>query len=391
MNSGILLLGLAYVLSQFFRAFLAVLAEILETDIGATPDDLAFASGLWFFTFAACQIPIGLALDSAGPRRTAGWLLLLGGAGGAAVFAIASTPLHISIAMVLIGAGCAPVLMASYYIFARDYPAAQFAVLASVMVGLGSLGNLFASYPMAVAAEILGWRASLWLLAVLCTLVAFGILGSVKDPDKIVGEARGSLSELMRIKALWAIFPLIGVCYAFPAAVRGLWIGPYLADVFEADTTQIGQFSFLMGLAMVVGTLTYGAADRFSPSRKWLIFGGSALALVGGVALVLWPSGSIVTSLISLCAIGFFGASYPVIMAHGRSFLPAHMIGRGVTMLNLFSIGGVGIAQFLSGRVYRAAMPAETAVAPYVAVFVLLSVALALGLSIYFFSRDRTD
>ena len=47
MSAGILLLGLAYVLSQFFRAFLAVLTTLLQRDIGATPDDLAFASGLW--------------------------------------------------------------------------------------------------------------------------------------------------------------------------------------------------------------------------------------------------------------------------------------------------------------------------------------------------------
>ena len=67
------------------------------------------------------------------------------------------------------------------------------------------------------------------------------------------------------------------------------------------------------------------------------------------------------------------------------------MIGRGVTMLNLFSIGGVGIVQFLSGRIYRAALPAETAAAPYVAVFVLFSAVFVLGYAVYLFSSDRAD
>ena len=53
MRSGLFLLALAYVLSQFFRAFLAVLAGPLETDLGLAPEDLAFASGLWFLSFAA--------------------------------------------------------------------------------------------------------------------------------------------------------------------------------------------------------------------------------------------------------------------------------------------------------------------------------------------------
>ncbi|MGC1502984.1 MAG: MFS transporter [Sulfitobacter sp.] len=391
MNAGILLLGLAYVLSQFFRAFLAVLSEILERDLGAMPDDLAFASGLWFLTFAACQIPIGAALDSIGPRRTAGWLLLVGGAGGAAVFALATSPVHITIAMALIGVGCAPVLMASYYIFAREYPPATFAILASVMVGAGSLGNLVAAYPTALAAEMMGWRNTLWGLAALSGLVALGTLVLVKDPPRVTDGIKGSMSELLRIRALWPIYLLIGVSYAFPGAVRGLWIGPYLADVFATDTAAIGQASLLMGLAMVLGALAYGIADKASPSRKWMIAGGTALAISAGGTLIFLPASSFALSVFLMCAIGFFGAGYPVLMAHGRSFLPSHLIGRGVTLLNLFSIGGVGIAQFLSGRVYRAALPGDAPADPYVAVFALFLIALTVGFVVYLFSQDKSD
>ena len=53
MRLGLILLCAGYVLSQFFRAFLAVLTRVLEQDVGAGPEDLAFASGLWFLTFAA--------------------------------------------------------------------------------------------------------------------------------------------------------------------------------------------------------------------------------------------------------------------------------------------------------------------------------------------------
>ena len=120
------LLTLAYVLSQFFRAFLAVLSGVLEQEIGAAPDDLAFASGMWFLSFAVMQLPVGWALDHLGPRRSASVLLLLGGGGGAALFALATSPLHVSLAMFLIGIGCSPVLMASYYIFARQFFAVIF-------------------------------------------------------------------------------------------------------------------------------------------------------------------------------------------------------------------------------------------------------------------------
>lgn len=391
MNAGILVLGLAYVLSQFFRAFLAVLAGLLEQDVGATPDDLAVASGLWFITFAAMQIPVGAALDSIGPRRTAAVLFLIGGAGGAALFALATTALHINIAMALIGVGCSPVLMASYYIFARDYPPTQFAFLASAMVGLGSLGNLVAAYPTAFAADFLGWRNTLWVLAAVSALVALGTYLWVRDPVRVAGEAKGSLGELMRMRVLWFIFPLIAVTYAISGAVRGLWIGPYLTDVFGADTGLVGQASLFMGIAMVAGALAYGPADKLLPSRKWMIAGGTAITLVAGAIMIALPASSLALSVILMCIIGFFGATYPVIMAHGRSFLPPHLIGRGVTMLNLFSIGGVGIAQFLSGRVYSASLPPVTPAAPYTAVFSLFTGTLLIGFLIYLFSRESTD
>lgn len=388
MNAGILLLGLAYVLSQFFRAFLAVLAPVLGNDIGVTPDDLAFASGMWFLAFAAMQIPVGWALDTIGPRRTAAWILLAGGGGGAAVFALATSALHLNIAMALIGVGCSPVLMASYYIFARDYPPTQFALLASLMVGLGSVGNLVASYPMALAAETIGWRAALWALGATSACVAFGTLVLVKDPKRVVGETKGSLAELFALRALWFIFPLIFVSYAISGAVRGLWIGPYLADTFGADTATIGSATLLMGLAMIAGTLAYGPLDKALPSRKWMIIGGSSAALVAAVVLIAVPSQSAGLAIAMMCGIGFFGATYPVLMAHGRAFLPPQLIGRGVTMLNLFSIGGVGLLQFVSGRVYAASSDGEFADAAYLNVFALFAICLGIGLLIYLFSRD---
>ena len=391
MTRGVALLGLGYVLSQFFRAFLAVLSPSLRVDLGATPEDLAFASGLWFFSFAAMQLPVGWALDTVGPRRTAASLLLVGGGGGAALFAVATQPLHINLAMVLIGIGCAPVLMGAYYIFAREFAPSRFVVLASIMVGIGTLGNLVASYPMAIAAETIGWRASLWGLCAITTLTAIGIWSVVRDPATPEGEQRGSLLGVFKIKALWFIFPIMSVSYAQVGALRGLWIGPYFEDVFAANAHQIGWATLLMGIAMVAGSLAYGPLDRVIGSTKWVIVGGTALNLAALVALTLFPDSGIILATALMAAVGFFGATYAVIIAHGRSFMPPQLVGRGMTLLNLCSIGGVGVAQFLSGRVYAASQPAVTAQAPYVMIFTLFAALMAAGLFVYLFSRDAGE
>lgn len=390
MKTSLAVLAFAYVLSQFFRAFLAVLAPVLQADTGATPGDLSFAAGLWFISFAAMQLPIGWALDSFGPRLTSSLLLLIGGAGGAALFGLATTPMHLNAAMLLIGVGCAPVLMASYYIFARQFPPAHFATLASLMVGVGMTGNLFASYPMALAADTIGWRAALGGLSALCALTALGIWLTVRNPPPPEGGRKGSILELLRMPALWTIFPLMAVSYAPIGALRGLWAGPYLADVFGADTRAIGLATLVMGLAMIAGAIAYGPLDRLLRRRKPMIAFGTAACIAAMLALAAFPAAGFWTVTLLLAAVCFFGATYAMILSHGRTFLPAHLTGRGVTLLNLFSIGGVGLLQFASGRVHGS-FASPDPVSAYVALMLFFSAALLIGLVIYLFSPPSRD
>lgn len=389
MKTGFFLLSLAYVLSQFYRAFLAVLTDVLGADVGAAPDDLATASGLWFLAFAAMQIPVGWALDTIGPRRTSSSLLLIGGGGGALLFALASTPLHINIAMLLIGVGCSPVLMASFFVFARVYSAKMFATLASLMIGFGSFGNLAGSVPLAWAAETFGWRETVMLLAAITALVAIGLHFAIQDPERLENTEGGSVLTLLRMPALWLIFPLMFVNYAPAAALRGLWIGPYVSDLFGGSA---GTATLIMASAMIAGTFAYGPLDRWLGTRKWAAFGGNAFGAAFCIALGLGISQDYWSAVFLFAAVGFFGVSFPLMMAHGRAFVPAHLAGRGVTLMNLFGIGGVGMTQFASGRLYRTfeqngAAPAEA----YHAIFLFFGVLVAIGLVIYLFCEDRLD
>lgn len=390
MKIGIASLVAAYVLSQFYRAFLAVLAPVLGAEIGTTPEDLARASGLWFLVFAAMQIPVGLALDRIGPRLTTAVLLGFGGAGGAAVFATASGPLSIDIAMVLIGIGCSPVLMASYFIFARVFPPAVFGTLAGAVIGIGSLGNIASSLPLSAAVEAFGWRGTLWGMSAVTLAVALLIGLLVRDPERVAAQAKGSILDLLRMPALWPILIMMFVCYAPAAGLRGLWVGPYYADVFGADAAAIGQATLWMGFAMVLGNFAYGPLDRILGTRKWLVVGGNACVLLALLGLWSMPAAGGWTTLVLLMAVGFFGASFPVVIAHGRALFPPHLVGRGVTLLNLFGLGAVGLAQVATGRIHAATAATDPA-APYAVLFLFYAVALAAGLLVYLFSRDRTD
>lgn len=389
MKIGLFLLSLAYVLSQFYRAFLAVLSDVLRVDIGAGPDDLATASGLWFLAFAAMQIPVGWALDTLGPRRTASSLLLIGGGGGALIFALAQSPLHVNIAMLLIGIGCSPVLMASFFVFARVYSAAMFATLGSMMIGVGSLGNLAGSVPLAMAVDAFGWRGSLFVLSAVTAVVAAGVFVFVKDPERIEHSDGGSVLTLLKMPALWVIFPLMFVNYVPSGALRGLWIGPYMTDVIGGDA---GLATLVMACAMIVGTFAYGPLDRIFGTRKWVAFTGNTLGALFCIALGMGFAEGYWQSVLLFAGVGFFGMSFPLLMAHGRAFVPPHLAGRGVTLMNLFGIGGVGLFQVISGRMHKTLSETAVDVAdPYHTLFLFFGCLLLLGVAIYAFSKDRLD
>jgi MFS family permease len=388
MTAGIVSLVLAYVLSQFYRAFLAVMSPVLVTELGVSPGDLADASGAWFLAFAVMQIPVGVALDRVGPRLTAGMLFGVGAAGGAALFAMADTAFEIKLAMAMIGLGCSPVLMANYYIFARVFSPAVFGSLAGVVIGVGTLGNIASSLPLAYAVDLFGWRGSLWGLTGVSLFVAGAVLLLVRDPERLAIGPRGSVLDILRIPALWLILPIMAVSYLPTGALRGLWVGPYMAEIYGLDAGGIGRVTLVMGLAMVFGNLVYGPLDRVLGTRKWIVFGGNAIVVACLLALWAMPAQGVFFAAAMLAVIGLCGASFPMVMAHGRALFPPHLVGRGVTLMNLFGIGAAGVAQVYSGHLMAEAASPE---AGYVAIFGFFAVAVGLGLALYLFAQDRTD
>jgi len=392
MKLGILFLVFGYFLSQFYRSFLAVLTPVLGSDLGATAGDLSFSSGMWFMMFAAMQIPVGWALDRFGPRITASLLLAVGGGGGGVVFALAQTPLDVTIAMALFGVGGSPVLMASYYIFARMYPQAMFATLAGAIIGFGSAGNLAGSAPLAWAVGAFGWRETMWGLAIAAFVIAAALLAALRDPPRAENEASagGSLLSLFLNPNLLVLFPLMLVNYTAAAGIRGLWAGPYLSNVFGLDRIGIGNVTLVMAGAMAIASFVYGPLERFIGSKKKVVL--TANMLGGILCLVLWqfPDRSWLLSAGLFTAIGFFGATFPAIMAHGQLFMPRHLTGRGLTLMNLFGIGGVGLMQFATSAIEKSVSP-EYATTPafYGSLFLLFGLSLLAGCAIYAFSTEK--
>ena len=163
-----------------------------------------------------------------------------------------------------------------------------------------------------------------------------------------------------------------------------------MQSLFDQDASGIGFVTLAMGAGMSVGSFLYGPLDRIFGTRKWVIMGGNVGTMLCLLCLALWPSLSFAGATILLTLVGVFGMSYPLMMAHGRSFVPPHLLGRGVSMLNLCSIAGVGTMQALSASAYRygAVHDSETG---FRYLFLFFAVPLILSSVIYLFSEDRLD
>ena len=378
-----------YILSQFFRSFLAVIAPELGHELGLDPQALAALQTAWILGFIVMQFPVGWALDAWGPRRTVP-VTMIASVIGALLFANAQSGFTLQIALALIGIGCSAIYMGAVYVFGRIYPPQRFALLCSWLIGIGSAGNLIAASPLALATSVIGWRGAILVMALITALVALLLALIIRNPPRATtARAEGlidGLKIILSIRALWPLLPLATISYAVIIAERGLWAGPFLSDVYGLAPVDRGFILLIMATAMSIGALIYGPLDRVFGGYKWISVIGTALSAAGFLGLALFEP-SLTTAAILLSILGAAGMTYGVLMAHGRAFVPDHLLGRGITFLNILFIGGAAIIQPISGAVMTRLLagPADFAYAVLHGGFAVL---LLISLAIYLFAKD---
>ena len=346
-------------LSQFYRSFLAVIAPILDAELKVGASGLANMSASFFIVFALAQFPLGVALDRLGPRRTVP-ALMLAGVAGALMFANARSGLECIVATGLIGLGCSPIYMGALFLFARTQAPERFGYLCSMLIGLGSLGNLLAATPLSLAAETLGWRGSFIAIAAITLASTVAVWAVVRDPPlahepetggraPARSSAVAELVQVLTIPQLWLLMPLLLLAYSCVLAERGLWVGPYFSEVHGLKTVALGNAALAMATAMSAGALAYGMLDRVQGRRKALIVGGYTCTAAGFLVLAAVPQPPVWLAVAALVFLGAMGHSHPLVVAHARIYFPDHLVGRGITFVNFLAMGGAGLLQWASG------------------------------------------
>jgi len=394
---------LLFVLSQFYRASIAVITPDLIRDLGLDTRGLSLISAAFFYAFALMQIPITMYLDAIGPRIAMTVLSLLGVV-GALVFARGDSIETLVAGRVLLGAGMACNLMGTLKLITLWFGSQRFATLSALVLSVGTLGNMTAATPLVLMVQSLGWRLTFMVFSGINLLLAILFFVMVRDRPKESGhgdiplvvstdlkEILVNLRELLKEKDYWIVSLGTFCRYGIFAAVQALWAGPYLMTVIGVSPVAAGNMLLLMGVGMIIGSPVCGwFSDSFFKTRKGVIMPGLIGMILALVALAFLPRGANLTVLsVLFFGFGFFTSAGQVMYAHIKERMPPERSGAAMTGVNFFTM--VGVAAFLQGlgNLMQYLYPGASLGAPaFRMAFLFCAACLVFTVTLYFFTVE---
>ena len=392
-----------FVLSQFYRSSVAVISPNLIDDLALDTKSLSLISAAFFYAFAVMQIPIGLYLDSLGPRITMTVLTLVAVA-GALVFALGQSATSLVIGRALLGIGMACNLMGTLKLITLWFGPLRFATLAALVVSIGTAGNIAAATPLVLMVQAIGWRATFMVFAGINLLLAVVFFAVVRDrPDRpgdwaVPKEVPVNLDETLKsVRALFAekdywIISFGTFCrYGIYAAVQALWAGPFLMHVLGISPVMTGNLLFLMSVGLIVGSPVCGwLSDARLQSRKVVIVAGLLGMIVILFVFAFLPAGTGFPFLAALFfGFGFTSSAGQIMYAHIKERMPIERAGTAMTGINFFTMGGVAVFLQGLGNLMQQLYPeASLGSAAFKCSFLFCAACLAVTVVLYGFTQE---
>jgi MFS family permease len=343
-----------YYIAYLFRTINAVMAAPLATELGLGADDLGLLTSVYFLTFAAAQIPIGILLDRYGPRRVQSVLLAIA-AIGSALFAVSDHFWMLLVGRALIGLGVASAMTAGLKALVLWFPGHRVPLLNGLRVMLGALGAVTATLPADLLLDWIGWRELFGLFAALTAASAVMIYLIVPEAAPVPsGAVSAGLRKVYADPRFWRVAPLSASCIGTAWALQGLWAAQWLKDVEGLDRAGVVFHLFTMAVALSLGAILLGvAADRLR--RRGV--GPEVLLGLVAVAFITTQFALILRlplpSYLQWAVMAAVGAATVLSFAILAEYFPKQLAGRANGALNLFHIAVAFAVQYTTGVVLQ--------------------------------------
>ena len=350
--------GAGYFLSYFYRSVNAVISGPLTADFDLSAADLGLLTSVYFFGFAAIQLPLGVLLDRYGPRWVQAHLLLVA-ALGALIFSLGTGLGVLMLGRTLIGIGVAGGLMASFKVITLWFPQSRWPRVNGLFMAIGGLGVVAATTPVQAALETVGWRPLFQALSLTTVIVSITIIYVVPihatewegRRTSLVEQTKG-LALIFRDRLFWRIVPVACIAEGAGLAIQGLWAGPWFRDVAGLAPPDVAHQLFVMSIALTLGFMATGPISeicgRFGINKLGVIgLGAIAMAIILALlAFEVSPRGYWVWALF-----GFLGNVPVVVFPAMSEHFGTEYTGRANTALNLVLFATAFAFQYLIGGV----------------------------------------
>jgi len=345
---------LGYFLTQLFRVVNAVAGPPVVAEFGLDAASFGFITSVYFLTYAAIQLPLGVLLDRYGPHRVEGVLLLIA-AVGTTIFALSDSVAMLAIGRALMGLGVSAGLMAAFRAYAALVPRERLPLVNGIHMATGSLGVLAGGLPLEFLIGGLGWRGAFIVLAALAAFGAAALLFGVRnfprsESKENLGEQVREAGRLMIAPAFVRIAPVAAGTQASMAALQALWVGPFLREVAGYSPTTAATVISCMGIAVIIGYAASGGVAHQLVKRGIPL----AAVMLGGCFTVLATLSAIVLinpswSAPLWVALAFFGCFPALSYATISQNFPVASAGRVNATINFMVFVGSFVLQWSFG------------------------------------------
>ena len=357
-------LGVVFLLVNIHRLSTAVLSEQLTADFGITAAQLGTLHASFFIIYALTQVPTGVLADRYGPRYV--------GSGGAFVLSVGALGFVASngyvaafLSRALIGLGSSVIFVTILRFCANWYRTDEFGTMTGLTAGIAGLGAIFATTPLAVAIDRVGWRP---------TLTALGVLGFVggalvfllarkspanaglepiddvpEQPSVTLRETGAYLTELIGDLDQWLLSIVFFATNGTVLTVIGLWGVPYLVVVYDVSVTTASTYTLLGSIGILVGGPAVGwVSDRLGRRILPMIAGlGSFLAALLVVPVVGKPPLALVAA--AYFVIGFAVGFAMLALSVVKEKYPPDASGVATATVNTWGFVGATVLPTLMG------------------------------------------
>lgn len=282
------------VLFVFYKYILEVSPSImtkqLMSDFKIDAAMVGHVAASYYYAYTLMQIPGGLLIDAFGPRRTTTAGLFLCSI-GALIFASSESVMLISISRFLIGIGATFAILNTFKINSSWFPAKRFALLAGLMLTLGTLGAVFGQAPLSHLVNYIGWRRSFVDLGIFGLIFSVIFLLIVRDKPRhpaydVTPPTKGKVKLSVAVrhtlgrKQTWILSFYSGLSFTPVLSFAGLWGVSFIEAKYQFDQASASFLTSLVFIGFAVGAPFFGWYSSFMGKRKPLMYWGTSASFI---------------------------------------------------------------------------------------------------------------